>query len=176
MKLFHRQKDHRKDNSGHNVKRSLSLESLLNDLANRGISAYGDMNGLQRRLIWKWASNVIHEYRKILDEDPRNLRSVQELPFTKQDVKMAIKLSLLPCVSEGLHSLTRNLKNIYKELGTFQEYVKQASNEMDQGDQKQTSSGLAKDIRSKYLEVIVSEKKSLLEEINHYVEDLKGII
>jgi hypothetical protein len=157
----------------------LISSKLLANLKNKGILAFKQMTDEEQRLVWKWSKEVIRQYLSKLETDPANIRNVESLPFPKEDIKLAIKLSLPLYLSKNMHKMVKKLKTAYKEIGAFQG--------IDEADKKQwLSQSDSKDrtslqnritnypLSDKYTEISVSEKKALLQEINDFVNDLEA--
>jgi len=92
----------------------------LRALKTNGLVAIKDMSEKEQRRVWDWSKEVIRQYRKTLERNPANIRSVDELPFLKEEIKLAIELSLPLYAQKNIHSMVKNLKSIYKELGFLQ--------------------------------------------------------
>jgi hypothetical protein len=159
----------------------LSSSKLLANLKNKGILAFKQMTDEEQKLVWKWSKEVIRQYLSKLETNPGNIRTVENLPFPKEDIKLAIKLSLPLYLTKDMQNMVKKLKTAYKELGTFQR--------IDESDKKEwLSRSDAKDrtsshnhippyaLSDKYTEISVSEKKALLREINDFVNDLEALI
>jgi hypothetical protein len=85
----------------------IAISSRLKaDLKNKGILAFKQLTD--------------DEQKRVLETDRRNIRNVESLPFPKEDIKLALKISLPLYISKGMHSMVRKLKNLYQETGTFQ--------------------------------------------------------
>ena len=180
MKLFRKHKESGQSTGDRTSVSASSLQALLRTLNTNGLHALKDMTDEERRIVWDWSKKVIRRYRKTLEKNPSNIRPAEDLPFPKEDIKLAIKLSLPVYAQKDLFGMVKNLKNIYKELGGFQS--------LDAGDKaklRKTSGGRDKDsaqpyremlgIHEKYMEIIVSEKKSLFEEINNFVNRMEAL-
>jgi hypothetical protein len=158
----------------------LISSKLMADLKNKGILAFREMTDDQQRLVWKWCKEVIRQYRGVLEADPRNIRNVNSLPFPKEDIQLAIKLSLPFYITKNMQSMVKTLKNAYREIGTFQsidpedeKYVASVATTKV----KKTSEQAQNALRSyeKYMDLAVSEKKILLQEINNFVTELEAL-
>jgi len=153
---------------------------LLADLKNKGILAFKQMTDDEQKLVWKWCKEVIRQYRNILEADPSNIRNVESLPFPKEDIKLAIRLSLPLYISKDIQSMVRMLKTAYKEIGAFQTIEPQNKKRMSSisaGKGKLTSQQYQDALQSydKYMELVVSEKKGLLQEINAFITELERL-
>jgi hypothetical protein len=151
-----------------------SPSGLLRKLKANGFYAFQGMSADEQRRVWNWSKDVIRQYRRVLEQNPASIRPVEELPFTKDEIRLAIKLTLPFYAQKNIHSMVKNLKTIYKELGCFQS--------IDAGDKEKLKKltvrqGKAADlkyrdllqIQEKYMQTVVSEKKSLIEEINNFL-------
>jgi hypothetical protein len=157
---------------------SSSLERLIRNLKARGLYAFKDMSEEEQLRVWDWAKEVIRQYRKTLERNPANIRSVDELPFPKEEIKLAIELSLPLYAQKNIDSMVKTLKSNYKELGVFQSIdaedkkkLRKAYVRKDKASAKQNHEML--EIHEKYMEIVVSEKKSLLEEINNFANRME---
>jgi hypothetical protein len=173
MKVFRKHKGPEQSATDAQNGSASSLERLMRNLKAKGLYAFKDMSEEEQRRVWDWSKEVIRHYRKTLERNPANIRSVDELPFRKEEIKLAIELSLPLYAQKNIHSMVKTLKTNYKELGVFQsiepedkEKLRTISVRQDKTSAKQNREVL--EIHEKYMEMVVSEKKSLLEEINNF--------
>lgn len=167
------------------AKRSVKVElpeispELLARLRKKGIATFEQLSDKEQTDVWEWSREVIRSYRNTLETDQRNVRDLAELPFTKDDIKLAIKIALPLYVSKDLQRMIRALKNAYKELGAFQDLDRLTAEKKTLRDNlvgfllrngKTSSDGADKN-----MDLIVSEKKALTEEINSFVADLDSL-
>jgi hypothetical protein len=151
------------------------------DLKNKGIAVFKQLTDKEQKLVWKWSQKVIREYRNILEADPSNIRSIEDLPFAKDDIKLAIKLSLPLYISKDMQSMIRMLKTAYKEIGAFQsvdpEVVeRRASVPASKGEAASEGNGQNDpEVDDSLMELVVSEKKALLQEINDFIIQLETL-
>ena len=157
-----------------------SLKGLLRALKTNGLVAIKNMSEKEQRRVWDWSKEVIRQYRKTLERNPANIRSVDELPFPKEDIKLAIQLSLPLYEQKNIQSMVKTLKTNYKELGVFQsidtedkEKLRKMSVRQDKASAKQDREVI--EIHEKYMEMVISEKKSLLEEVNDFVNKMENL-
>jgi hypothetical protein len=52
------------------------------------------MSEEEQRRVWDWSQEVIRHYRKTLERNPANIRSVDELFLPIEEIKLTIELSL----------------------------------------------------------------------------------
>ena len=157
------------------------LENLIKNFKRKGISAFKDMNGKEQRAVINWSKNVTRRYTSLVDNDLSNIKDITDLPFPKEDIKLAIKMMLPIYISNGPPNMVKKLKLAYQELGSFQQ--------IDPGNKKRIlrpatfkdTKALKKmrqslSIYDEYLEITISERKILFQEIENYVDDLKFTI
>lgn len=97
------------------------VEALLDKLRKTGITAILTMNKRSQMTISNWAHDFVNQYDNILKNNPMKLKNIKELPCSKMDAKLAIKLLLLASVEKGLEDDTVvNLKDKFVSLGSFQ--------------------------------------------------------
>ena len=169
----HRQKD---IDDGFN-----KLEDLLKKFKRKGPSAYKEMNQKEQKAVFNWSKNITRQYTSLIENDLSNVKDLADLPCPKDDIRMAIKVMLPIFISNGPQGMVKKLKLAYQELGSFQQ--------IDTGDFKRIMTpATSKDIGSpkkmrrnlhtynEYLEVTISERKTLFQEIENYVDGLKYMI
>jgi hypothetical protein len=159
----------------------LISSKLMADLKNKGILAFKKMTANEQKKVWNWSKEVIQQYRSVLEADPSNIRNIEDLPFPKEDIKLAIKLSLPIYISKDMESAVKMLKTEYKDIGTFQSIDDVDKKELRlRADLKRRTSSqnhrATYPLSDKYTELIVSEQKALLQEINDFIADLKSVM
>ena len=148
---------------------------LIADLKNNGIVAFKQMTDNEQKLVWNWAREVIRQYRNVLEADQSNIRSIEDLPSSRDDIKLAIKLSLPLYISKNMQSMVRILKTAYKEIGAFQtvdsKVVEGRSSVPAKKGEEPIEEQNQNDLPAEdsIMELIVSEKKALLQEINQFI-------
>jgi hypothetical protein len=159
----------------------LISSKLMADLKNRGIMAFKQMTDDEQKDVWNWSKEVIQQYRSVLEAHPSNIRNIEDLPFPKDDIKLAIKLSLPLYLSKDMPSMVKMLKTAYKDLGTFQ-FIDDVDKKelLARADLKRKASSQNNKtiypISDKYTELAISEQKALIQEINDFVADLESIM
>ena len=98
----------------------LISSKLMANLKNKGILAFKQMTDDDQKKVWNWSKEVIQQYRSVLEADPSNIRNIENLPFPKEDIKLAIRLSLPLYLSKDMQAVVKMLKTAYKDIGTFQ--------------------------------------------------------
>lgn len=159
----------------------LISSKLMADLKNRGIEAFKQMTDDEQKSVWDWSKEVIRQYRSVLEAKPSNIRNIEDLPFPKEDIKLAIQLSLPLYITKDMQSVIKMLKNAYKDIGTFQ-FIEDVDKKelLARADLKRRASSQTNKtiypLSDKYTELAVSEQKALLQEINDFVTDLESIM
>lgn len=166
-----KQNDNKSDaNSKTNENSSSEVAALLNKLRATGITSIFSMNKKAQMTISNWAHDFMNEYSNILKNNPMKLKNITELPCSKMDAKLAIKLLLIESAKKGLEDKTvADLRDKFVSLGAFQSI-----------DQKDITILMRSDTSSfpesnKYMDLIISEQKALLGEINSFIEDIRKI-
>lgn len=168
-------------NSKINENSSSEIETLLNELRKTGVTAILAMTKNTQITVSNWAHDLVNQYNAILKNNPMKLKDITELPSSKMDVKLAIKLLLLASVEKGLKDNTVvDLRDKFISLGAFQAIDQKDNVKLMKyiGDIQKKS--MEPDTASfpelnKYMDLIISEQKVLLEEINSYIEDIRKI-
>jgi hypothetical protein len=173
MRLFRKHKEPEQSTAASN-------DELLQILRARGFYAFKDMSDEEQRRIWHWSKDVIRLYRKALQSNPANIRPLDDLPLPKEKIKLAIKLALPFYAQKNIQSMVKNLRSLYKELGCFQSFDAEDKEKLRKSYGRQADASVVPsrqmlEIHEKYMETVISEKKSLLEEINNFASGLEGL-
>jgi len=164
-----------------NEKTSSDIEALLNRLRKTGITALRTMNKKAQMAVSNWAHDLVKQYNTVLKKNPVKLKDVKRLPSSKLDVKLAIKLLILASVKKGLEDHTLgNLRDKFVSLGAFQsvdqEEILKLMNLIHTTHKKPMDVDTAALTElNKYMDLIISEQKVLIEEINSFIEDVRKI-
>ncbi len=160
---------------------SSEVEALLNKLRKKGITAIFSMNKKAQMTVSNWAHDFVNQYNTVLKNNPMKLKNITELPCSKMDAKLAIKLLVLVSVEKGLEDKTVvDLRDKFVSLGSFQsidqkdtiKIMTTARDIQKKSSETDTSSFLE---LSKHMNLIISEQKALLDEINSFIEDIRKI-
>ncbi len=173
---------HSRKSSAAGENSSLVISSkLMADLKNKGIMAFKKMTDEEQKMVWKWSKEVTRQYRSVLEAHPSNIRNIEDLPFPKDDIRLAIKLSLPLYLSKDMQSVVKLLKNAYREIGTFQsiedvDKKKLLSREKLKRKASSQDNKTTYSLPDKYIALAVSEQKVLLQDINDFIADLESIM
>jgi hypothetical protein len=129
------------------------IEKLLRDLNRDGIIALDDMTAGEQKTIFRWSRRAVDAYEKALTSSADDVRDISSLPSSVENLKVAIKINLIPYILVDLKKKIDSLKELYSELATFQrlEYQERAEG------------------KNNWLRVAVDEKKRLANEIEAFV-------
>jgi hypothetical protein len=166
-----------------NDKESSSSEAgaLLNKLRKMGIIAILNMNKKSQMTMSNWAHDIVNQYNAVLKNNPMKLKNITELPCSKMDAKLAIKFLMLGSVEKGLDDNTAsNLRDKFISLGSFQsidqkDVVKLMKYIRDIKEKSMENNIFSLPGLNKYMDLIISEQKALVEEINSFIEDIRKI-
>src|SRR5210317_853595 len=104
---------------------SSEIEALLNKLRKTGTTAILSMNKKAQITMSNWAYNLVDQYDATLKNNPVKLKDTAELPCSKMDAKLAIKLLMLASVEKRLDdNAIVNLKDKFVSLGYFNPLIK----------------------------------------------------
>jgi hypothetical protein len=160
---------------------SSEVEALLNKLRKTEITAILTMNKKAQITMSNWAYNLVDQYDATLKNNPVKLKDTAELPCSKMDVKLAIKLLMLASAEKRLDdNAIVNLKDKFVSLGSFQsidqeDIVKLINHISDIQKKSMDADTPSFPESNKYMDLIISEQKALLDEINSFIEDIRKI-
>jgi len=160
---------------------SSEAEALLNKLRKMGIISILNMNKKSQLTMSNWAHDIVSQYNAVLKNNPMKLKNIKELPCSKMDAKLAIKFLMLGSVEKGLdHNTVSNLRDKFISLGSFQpidqkDIVKLMKYITDIKEKFMEDNNFSLPGFNKYMDLIISEQKALLEEISSFIEDIRKI-
>lgn len=176
-------KNNKKQFVNSNTKDGSSSEAgaLLNKLRKTGVMAILNMNKKSQLTMSNWAHDIVNQYNAVLKNNPMKLKNITELPCSKMDAKLAIKFLMLGSVEKGLDDKTvSNLRDKFISLGSFQsidqkDIVKLMKYSRDIKEKLMEDNIFSLPGFNKYMDLIISEQKALLEEISSFIEDIRKI-
>jgi hypothetical protein len=161
-----------------NDKLSPLIEDFIKDMRHKGISALASMSKDEQTIIVNWAQDVVDQYGSFLIEYPMKIKNLFDLPYAKENIKIAIKTLLPAYLAKGSEDIVNLLKDRYVRLSAFQEISQEdkeniikETNEIDQKSESTDTSLFP--TYHKYMQIIISEQKILLDEINTFINDLQ---
>ena len=144
------------------------LDTLVNSLRKKGITAILTMNKQAQMTLSNWAHDLVNQYHAVLKNNPMKIKDIMKLPCSKLDAKLAIKILLMASAKKALEDdVVVDLKNKFVSLGSFQSIDKQ--------DLLKLTDVSSFPELNKYMNLIISEQKALLHEINGFIEDIGKI-
>ena len=161
-------------------KSSSKIANLLDEIKNKGIFTIAQMNDKNQITITKWARDIYDRYETVLENQPTKIKNIVELPASKQEVKMAIKILLTTYVLKESDEMSDRLKDRYISIGAFQnidledrEKIFYEVNNME----KELESDYASVFPEyhKHMEVVILEQNILLDDVNNFINDLKEL-
>jgi hypothetical protein len=135
-------------------KTSFEIKDSLKTMRDRGIAALTNMIQKEQVQIVNWAQYVFNRYRTVIKRHLGKIKNSSDLPFPKEEIRLAIKVPLPAYLDKASVDVLDDLKEKNVGLGTFQK--------MNQPE----------DV---LMELIISEQKILLEEINAFINDLPAL-
>lgn len=158
-------------------KTSFDARQLVTKLKKEGLNALGALSEAEHKSLWIWSQGLVREYEKVVKNNPMDIRDVQELPCPKEDIQMAIKLGLLPLSPNSDAEKIVHLKTLFIELASFQTIeTKDKENIVTEIKKSAQSTVVAQkkvaQLLSRYYDRIVAERKTLLEEIRLFSEEV----
>jgi hypothetical protein len=159
------------------AKLSSKIQNLLDEIKDKGFFALVHLSEENQVMITHWAQDIFDRYIFVLENQPSKIKNIVELPASKQELKMAIKILLTAYVLKESDEKVESLKDRYVGIGAFQE--------IDLDDRKNTLyevSNIEEELESdyasvfpeyhKHMEVIISEQNVLLDDVNNFINDL----
>jgi hypothetical protein len=150
----------------------------IKNFRQKGLSVLSDMSKGEQTIFVNWAQDVVDRYGHLLLENPSKIKNVADLPCPKGDLKIAIKVLLPAYLVKGSDDIVDLLKDRYVGLGAFQEIsqedregIIEESAEIDQNSESPNNSLFS--AYQKYMQLILSEQKILLDDINAFIDDLQ---
>jgi hypothetical protein len=147
---------------------SSELDTHLNSLRKTGITATLSMNKKAQMTLLNWAYDLVNQYNAVLKNNPMKLKDINTLPCSKIDAKLAIKLLIIASAKKASEDDTAvDLKNKFVSSGSFQL--------VGQENLQKIFDVSSFPEPNKYINLIISEQKALLHEINGFIEDIRKI-
>jgi hypothetical protein len=161
-----------------NEKPPVAIEGYIKDFRHQGISALANLRKNEQTLIVNWAQDVVDQYGSVLMEYPVKIKNIIDLPCPRENIKIATKTLLPAYLTKGSDDIDNLLKERYVRLSAFQEISSEDKEtiikEADEIDQKSESTETSLfPTYHKYMQIIISEQKILLEETDSFINDVQ---
>ena len=153
------------------------IENYIREFRETGITVLASMPKKHQAIIINWAQDTVDQYGSALKEQPEKIKKIADLPFSKETIKIAIKTLVPAYVTKSSDNITAMLKDRYIRLSAFQEVKQEDDDAMDiqtneMNRKSEESDNSLSPIFQNNMQVIISEQKILLEDINTYINDL----
>jgi hypothetical protein len=156
----------------------LVTEDFLKQFRKDGITVLADLDKDDQAQVVNWAQDVVNQFGSTLKENPMKIKNLVDLPCPKEDLKIAIKVLLPAYIAKGSDEIVSLLKDRYVRLSAFQEISQEDKDtiikEVNKIDPK--SDSIETELfptYHKYMEIVVSEQKLLIDEIKIFINDLQ---
>lgn len=73
---------------------SSELKRFLKDFKTSGLAAFKKMNKEEQKRIIDWSTGVTRQYLILIDKNLSNIKDIADMPYPKEDIKLAIKMML----------------------------------------------------------------------------------
>jgi len=154
------------------------ISVYVKEFRQKGLSILSGMSKDAQTILVNWAQNVVDRYGLLLQENPAKIKNVADLPCSKADLKIAIKVLLPAYLAKESGDIVDLLKDRYARLSAFQEISQEdketiikISDEIGQKSESADTSFFS--TYQKYMQIIVSQEKILLDDIKAYINDLQ---
>jgi hypothetical protein len=155
------------------------IQRHIEHLEKNGISDTIDrMSKAETLELWEWAVKVNDRYAELLSGTHRDVRDVNQLPFSKDKIKLALKLLLLTQAAVGKKEMVQILMDRYVNLAIFQAIPEEALQQMAMDAENHTDKSnrfTTHDAHNALVETVVAEKKQLLVEIENSFRRLEAV-
>jgi hypothetical protein len=169
--FFSNKKSIKSDTS--NLKEEVSSAFLINFfnlIRKKGFSAIFDLKKEEQKLIANWAQTVIEEYASKLKDHSITIKNSNDLPFSKHEIKSAIKTWLIVYLSRESDIMVNLMKERYIQLSMFQEIKQEDMNTIIMEKKKNSFANVfLHPSHHKYIDLMVAERKALVEDINNFI-------
>ena len=156
------------------------IKNVIDEIDDKGIFALARASDEKQILLTRWAQDVYDCFESVLKNHPAKIKNLDELPASKPEIKMAIKILLTAYVLKESGEIVDRLKDRYISIGTFQNIDMEDKEKIVRG-LNSIEQELKSDYKSffpeyhKYMEVIISEQNVLLDDVNNFVDDLRKV-
>ena len=153
------------------------VERYIKDFNDKGITSLSILSTDGQRMVVNWAQDVVDQYRSTLKEHPMKINNLENLPFPKEEIKVAIKTLITAYAAKDSKGILTILQDQYVRLSTFQKLnqedkdtITKEAAEMDQTSDLSDTSLFP--TYHKYMQFVISEQKVLLEDIKTFLSNL----
>jgi RNase P subunit RPR2 len=94
--------------------------AAVNDIVSGGIPALWSLSESQQLEVAEWSKSLIEQEDRIARKYHARIKRSEILPFSKQELKMAIKIQLLIQIADRNDELIDSLKRRYLRIASYQ--------------------------------------------------------
>ncbi len=154
------------------------ISDYIKGFRQKGLSILSGMSKDEQTVFVTWAQHIVDGYGSLLQENPATIKNVADLPCPKADLKIAIKVLLPAYLAKGSDDIVDLLKDRYARLCAFQEISREDKEAIikisaESGQKPESPGPSFFSTYQKYMQIIVSEQKILLDDIKAYINDLQ---
>jgi hypothetical protein len=156
------------------------IKNVIDEIDDKGIFALARASNEKQIMITRWAQDIYDRFESVLKNHPAKIKNTDELPASKPEVKIAIKILLTAYFLKESGEMVDRLKERYISIGTFQN-IDMEDKEKIYHSLNNIELELKSDYESvfpeyhKYMEVIISEQNVLLDDVNNFIDDLRKV-
>jgi len=154
------------------------ISNYIKEFRQKGLSILSGMSKDEQTILVNWAQDIVDRYGSSLQENPAKIKNVADLPCPKADLKIAIKVLLPAYLAKESDDIVDLLKDRYARLSAFQEISREDKETIfkicdETGQKSESTDSSFYSAYQKYMQLIVSEDKILLDDIEAYIYDLQ---
>jgi hypothetical protein len=156
----------------------LKKNVCLQEITDGGIDELLNMPPEKQREFAERAKIVFDQFNLIRRKNIEKVNSAALLPCSKEEIKTAIKIILLPHIAKNSEVNIKYLISYYTSIGRFQEFGEKEINHTIKF-KKKNKTEASKDmnneyfLKQKYFNIALKEQSELLREIYMYVGDIQ---
>ena len=102
-----------KTKENHKRNAFFEMNTFINAMRERGFSALTEMTQSEQVQVVNWAQDVFNQYRNVIDKYPEKIKSSADLPFHKEEIRIAIKTLLPAYLDPASKNTLQELKEKY---------------------------------------------------------------
>jgi hypothetical protein len=153
--------------------------AAINDIVSGGIHALWALSESQQLEVAQWSQSLIEKENRIARKYPARIKRSEILPFSKQELKLAIKIQLLIQIADRNNEVIDSLKRRYLRIASYQHVESDATGGktkflQGRGRKSDSVTGRFQSRYQKYVDLALIERNTLLDEINGFIAEIKN--
>ena len=157
------------------------IEKYISEFRKKGTAALSGLSDEEQTAVATWAREVVERYGAVLNELPMKIKDANDLPHSKETIKIAIKTLIPAYMLTKSNDMLAILKDRYVRLGSFQEINPKGKKTIysEAGHINQslpTSDSSLNSTHQKYMQLALSEEKILFEIFRESKEKIENFI